>query len=310
MAQALIFDSGVGGLSVAREIQRQCPDLRLFYVADDAYRPYGDKSDAQLQARLPPLLATLTLMLEPDILVIACNTASTIALAQIREAVSIPVIGVVPAIKPAALKSQSKHIAVLGTPGTVKRPYVDDLITQFAAQCQVILQGSVALVAQAEAKLAGHAVDHEIIKTELAPIFAAQSGGQSEKHSKAEKPSKIDAIVLACTHFPLLLDELRALAPYDLCWIDSGAAIAKRVETVLQSLAMNPDAPKEVINDSVINIKSGAHHVHDNNYYQNAPLADKTHDNIAFLIGPNNDPKRAQAFHDFGFAKVVGLLPD
>ena len=250
-------------------------------------------------------------MLEPDILVIACNTASTIALAQIREAVNIPVIGVVPAIKPAALKSQSKHIAVLGTPGTVKRPYVDDLITQFAAQCQVILQGSVALVAQAEAKLAGHTVDHEIIKAELAPIFAVQSGGQSEKRNKAEKPSKIDAIVLACTHFPLLLNELRALAPYDLYWIDSGAAIAKRVETVLQTLAMNPDAPKEVIDDSVMNIKSSAHHVHDNNSCQTAPRqADKLNDNIAFLIGPHNDPKRAQAFHDFGFAKVVGLLPD
>jgi len=266
MAHALIFDSGVGGLSVVEEIRQRCPKLRLSYVADDAFRPYGEKSERALRARLPQLLSELVIMLDPDIVVIACNTASTTALAAIRVALQVPVIGVVPAIKPAAANSRTKTIGVLGTPGTVKRQYVDDLIDDFASDCSVILQGSVNLVDQAEAKLSGLPVNMDVIKGELAPMFASTHG------------MHIDAVVLACTHFPLLRDELKACVTQSVQWIDSGAAIAARVESVLAGLVLN------------------------------RARLDPPPVDTAFLIGPDSGGPRRKAFADYGFGKVIGLL--
>lgn len=266
MAHALIFDSGVGGLSVSREIRALLPGLRQSYVADDIFRPYGEKTPIQLRERLPGLLRTLEIMLKPDVIVIACNTASTTALDGIRAAVSAPVIGVVPAIKPAAAISRTRTIAVLGTPGTVKRRYVDSLISDFADGCHVILQGSVNLVDMAEAKLSGKPVDLGQMKAELTPLFAGQNG------------ANIDAVVLACTHFPLLKEELKAAVTQSVKWIDSGAAIARRVKTVL-------DMRGVVV-----------------------PLGDNIADN-AYLIGPDGNAARRQTFERFGFAHVIGLLP-
>ena len=260
---ALIFDSGVGGLSVAAEIRKRLPALHMTYAADDIFRPYGEKTEAQLKARLPGLLWELTETVRPDVVVIACNTASTTALKEIRAALNIPVIGVVPAIKPAAAASRTKTIAVLGTPGTVERRYVDDLIQDFASDCQVVLQGSVNLVDIAEKKLAGEPVNLDWIKTELAPMFAGRRGAD------------IDAVVLACTHFPLLRDELKASVTQSVQWIDSGGAIARRVETVLKKLTLLP-APK-------------------------GP-------NTALLVGPETAPARIQTFKDFGFERVAALM--
>lgn len=265
MSHALVFDSGVGGLSVVADMRARMPNLHQSYVADDAFRPYGDKSERQLRARLPGLLASLTTMLDPDVVVIACNTASTTALGEIRAALSVPVIGVVPAIKPAARESRTRTIGVLGTPGTVRRKYVDRLIADFAADCHVVLRGSTLLVAQAEAKLAGKAVDMDVITAELAPLFSGRHGAD------------VDAVVLACTHFPLLADELRAASRQSVRWIDSGAAIARRVESVLKNITP-----------------------------RTAPARPET----AFLIGPNTDPARAQAFTDYGFRRTVGLMPE
>jgi glutamate racemase len=213
-----VFDSGVGGLSVSRDMRVRLPDLRQSYLADDTFRPYGEKTEAQIRARLPDLLAPLCDVLRPDIVVIACNTASTAALPAVRTVLDVPVVGVVPAIKPAAATSKERRIAVLGTPGTVRRAYVDDLIERYAADCDVRLKGSLALVEQAERKLRGEAVDMAIIAAETAPLFQGDP---------------IDAVVLACTHFPLLRDELAQAAPYPLDWIDSGDAIARRVESLL-----------------------------------------------------------------------------
>jgi len=261
----LVFDSGVGGLSVVAEIRRRQPELHLSYVADDMFRPYGNKTEAQLQARLPALLKTLILMLEPDALVVACNTASTSALSHIRDAVDIPVIGVVPAIKPAAESSRMRTIGVLGTPGTVRQSYVDDLISDFAADCQVVLQGSTRLVAQAERKLSGQAVDMEVIREELAPLFAGRVGAD------------VDAVVLACTHFPLLKSELQQSVRQTVQWVDSGEAIARRLQTVLESIPT-----------------------------QSLPAYPQT----AFLIGPKADPLRQKAFSDYGFVRTIGLMRD
>ncbi len=262
--RALIFDSGVGGLSVAAEISKRLPALAMDYVADDEFRPYGEKTPAQLKARLPGLIAILANMLSPDVIVIACNTASTTALAGIRAAVSVPVVGVVPAIKPAALATRTGTIAVLGTPGTVAREYVDDLITDFASGKDVLLQGSVNLVDIAEDKLAGRPVDLARIQTELAPLFSGRRG------------ANIDAVVLACTHFPLLRDELKAAISQSVQWIDSGEAIARRVDSLLGKLTPQDRAPRA---------------------------------DTAFLVGPQTNADRSAAFAHFGFERVVALKP-
>ena len=264
MGHALIFDSGVGGLSVAAEIRKRLPDLQMTYAADDIFRPYGEKTESQLKARLPHLLWTLTETAQPDSVVIACNTASTTALSEIRAVLDIPVIGVVPAIKPAARLSRTKTIAVLGTPGTVQRRYVDNLINDFASDCRVLLQGSVNLVDIAEKKLSGQPVDLDWIKTELAPMFDGRHGAD------------IDAVVLACTHFPLLREDLKASVKQTVQWIDSGDAIARRVEDVMQSLTLK--APRQ------------------------GP-------DIALLVGPETTPARVKTFNTFGFERVVALMP-
>ena len=266
--RALIFDSGIGGLSVAQHIGSLLPDLSRIYVADDMFRPYGNKSEAALNARLPGLLRSLELMCQPDVIVIACNTASTTALPGIRAAVKAPVVGVVPAIKPAARASRSKTIAVLGTPGTVRRDYVDSLIADFASDCDVILTGSTALVDMAERKLSGHNVDLGALRNQLAPMFAGERG------------AKIDAVVLACTHFPLLQPELCQIARQSVQWVDSGAAIARRVNMILS------DLPKD-----------------------EQSASPKSEPDTALLVGPDANAARRKAFADFGFSRVVGLYP-
>jgi len=235
----------------------------LSYAADDAFRPYGDKTEAQLRARLPELLAVLVNMVDPDAVVVACNTASTTALPAIRAALKIPVIGVVPAIKPAAEMSVTRAIGVLGTPGTVRRKYVDDLIEDFAPDCHVLLQGSTRLVAEAEKKLAGQPVNMDVLRAEIAPLFMGRVGAD------------VDGVVLACTHFPLLRDELRAAVKQSVNWIDSGEAIARRLEDVLSEVTKRalPNYPQ-----------------------------------TALLIGPDTDPIRARAFADYGFTRTVGLM--
>lgn len=237
MAHVLIFDSGVGGLSVSAELRALMPDLYMTYVADDAFRPYGDKSEAQLKSRLPGLLKTLINAANPDALVIACNTASTTALTEIRAAVDIPVIGVVPAIKPAAQMSKTKTIAVLGTPGTVKRKYVDKLVSDFGNGCRVILHGSAGLVALAEEKMAGRNVDLAQVKAEIEPLFLGRGGDD------------IDVVVLACTHFPLLASELSSLSANYVRWVDSGKAIAVRTQSVLEGIVPNqtPNYPQTAL---------------------------------------------------------------
>lgn len=221
MKRVLVFDSGVGGLSVLDAIAASGAALELDYVADNAWLPYGLKSDAELRARVPALLASLAAQWAPDLIVVACNTASTIALDAVRAAVAMPVVGVVPPIKPAAALTRTGVIGLLATPATVRRAYTNDLIAQFAADKRVVRFGSAALVAAAEAKLRGEAVDAAAIGEAIAGLFAAPGGAE------------IDVVALACTHFPLLAGELSAAAPRPCVWLDSGEAIARRVQNVL-----------------------------------------------------------------------------
>jgi glutamate racemase len=195
--------------------------LELDYAADNDWLPYGLKSDADLRARVPALLARLVEQWAPDIVVVACNTASTIALDAVRAELSVPVVGVVPPIKPAAAASKTGVIGLLATPATVRRAYTSDLIAQFAADKRVIRFGSSALVEAAEAKLRGEPVPRAAIDEAVDGLFGVPGGGD------------IDVVALACTHFPLLAAELAVAAPRACVWLDSGEAIARRVRNVL-----------------------------------------------------------------------------
>ncbi len=221
----LIFDSGVGGLSVLAPIRALLPNVDVIYAADNAGFPYGTKSEAEIAARVPALLGRLVERYRPTLAVIACNTASTIALSHVRAALDLPVVGTVPAIKPAAERSVTRTIGVLGTEATVRQPYLDRLIAEHAADCTVLRHGSARLVELAEAKLAGEPVDPAAVAAELAGLLR-QPGGDA-----------VDTVVLACTHFPLLAEELSAAAPdlgaRPLTFVDGGAGIARRVAHLL-----------------------------------------------------------------------------
>jgi glutamate racemase len=220
----LVFDSGLGGLTVLREIVRARDDAHYVYVADDTFFPYGHHSEEAIIGRVVPLIGELIARHRPDIVVIACNTASTLVMPHLRDRYKVPFVGTVPAIKPACAASRTKRVSVLGTKGTVQREYTRTLIRDFAQGCEVTLVGSAELASLAEAALSGGVVSDEQISAELKPCFV----GATEDPSR-----RTDTIVLACTHFPLLLDRLGLLAPWPVDWIDPAPAIARRVTNLL-----------------------------------------------------------------------------
>ncbi|RJF90908.1 glutamate racemase [Sphingomonas cavernae] len=226
----LFFDSGVGGLSVLAPTRALLPHAPFVYAADNAGFPYGTKSEAEIAARVPALLGRLAERYHPRIIVIACNTASTIALAHVRSALELPIVGTVPAIKPAALASKSRVIGVLGTDATVRQPYVDNLAAGFAADCLVLRHGSAELVEAAEAKLRGETPDPAIFARAMTGM-TGQPGGD-----------RLDIVVLACTHFPLVEAELAAASPHALAFVHGAEGIARRIASLTQGQQW-PGAP-------------------------------------------------------------------
>jgi glutamate racemase len=228
--RALIFDSGLGGLSVLAEIRRLRPDVEIVYAADDAAFPYGRLTESALVARVETVMARLILETTPDIVVIACSTASTLALPPLRAAhPRLPFVGTVPAIKPAAGASQSGLISVLATRGTVARDYTRALVRDHAAGCEVTLVGSSLLAPIAERVMRGIAVEDAEIAREIAPCFIERGGRRT------------DHVVLACTHFPLIVDELDRLSPWPVAFVDPAPAIARRLDSLIG--AARPGAP-------------------------------------------------------------------
>jgi glutamate racemase len=217
----LIFDSGLGGLTVAREVSKARPDARLVYAADDAFFPYGRKGEPELVERVIAVMADLIDGHRPDLVVVACNTASTLVLPHLRKRFAVPFVGTVPAIKPACAGSLSKLVSVLGTEATVRREYTHTLIRDFSGGCAVTLVGSVRLAEMAEAELRQQPVADADILQEIAPCFVEAGGART------------DTVVLACTHYPLLLDRLRRLAPWTVNFVDPAPAIARRVVELL-----------------------------------------------------------------------------
>ena len=194
----LLFDSGVGGLTVLAELRRLLPDAPVIYAADLAGLPYGEKSEAQIAARVAGLLGRMAERYQPRLACIACNTASTIALGMVRDVLEIPIVGTVPAIKPAAAISKTGVIGLLGTAATIRQPYVDQLEAEFANGNSLLRHAAPGLVDVAEAKLRGEAVDMDVVEAAARKLRDMPEG------------ERIDTVVLACTHFPLLEDELRA----------------------------------------------------------------------------------------------------
>ena len=221
-ATILIFDSGVGGLTVYREVAAARPDAAYVYVADDAGFPYGNLTEHALIARVTDVVGRAITEHAPDLVVVACNTASTLALKDLRARFAVPFVGTVPAIKPACAQSTSKRIAVLGTQATVSREYTRALIREFAAGCEVDLVGSSHLATFAEAELAGKPAADAAIKAEIAGCFMDANGRRT------------DTVVLACTRYPLLTDRFRANAPWPVDWLDPAPAIARRVADLLR----------------------------------------------------------------------------
>ena len=227
MPKIVIFDSGVGGLTIYQEIKRQLPTANYIFVSDNAAFPYGTKSEQDLISRVTKVIDDVVQKYGPDLLVIACNTASTIVLPLLRNKLSIPVVGVVPAIKPAAEKTKSKIIGLLATPATINRVYTEQLINEFAADCNVVRVGSSRLVEIAEQSLYGNNVEQSVIAAELTPFFIHDD---------------LDSLVLACTHFPLLNKEIMSVfgsKKHSIQLIDSAFGVTKRVVHLLSSVKDN-----------------------------------------------------------------------
>lgn len=218
----LFFDSGLGGLTVLRAVREAVPEAVISYVADDAGFPYGALSDEALTTRAVKIVGeAIAAGPAPDAVIIACNTASTVALPALRAAFAVPFIGTVPAIKPAAAISRSRLISVLATPGTAARDYTRSLVAEHGQGCEFTLVGSERLAALAERHVAGDGVPDEAIAREIAPCFAEHDG------------MRTDVVVLACTHYPLLIEPLTRLAPWPVTWLDPAPAIARRAANVL-----------------------------------------------------------------------------
>lgn len=226
----LVFDSGLGGLTVLREIEKARPDLPLLFVADDEAFPYGRLEDSLLVLRVAAVLEHFITSYAPRMVVIACNTASTLALPELRRRFSVPFVGTVPAIKPACAHSKTKRVSVLATPGTVKRDYTKALIHDFAHDCKVTLVGAEHLAPLAEASMRGEPVDDMAIVREISPCFV-------------DDGARTDTIVLACTHYPLIIDRLNRAAPWPVMFIDPAPAIARRVSELAGLPGERPDAP-------------------------------------------------------------------
>lgn len=219
----LVFDSGLGGLTVLAEALEARPDARFVYAADDAGFPYGRFEETALAERVAAVMERLVARHAPDLVVVACNTASTVdvVLPHLRSRFDLPFVGTVPPIKPAAALSRSRRISVLATPGTVARGYTQNLIAAYARDCRVTLVGSPRLAAMATAELAGEPVPDTDVVAEIAPAFVADEGGRT------------DVVALGCTHYPLLLPRFERLAPWPVAWIDPAPAVARRLTQLL-----------------------------------------------------------------------------
>lgn len=230
----LVFDSGLGGLTVFSELRTALSGARFVYVADDAGFPYGQRDEGVVVERVVEVMERLIARYRPMLVVIACNTATTVVLPVLRERFAVPFVGTVPAIKPAAALTRTGRVAILATPGTVKRDYTRELIRSFAATIEVELVGAPGLASLAEAVLRGLPIEDAAIVSEIAPCFVERDG------------KRTDVVVLACTHYPLMLEAMKRVAPWPVTWLDPAPAIARRAAALA-----GPIPPRLVAEDGL-----------------------------------------------------------
>jgi glutamate racemase len=232
-APILFFDSGIGGLSVLQSVQAALPNAPIVFAADYAGLPYGTKTEEEISARVPALLGRLVERYQPRLVVIACNTACTIALDHVRSALEVLVVGTVPAIKPAAEATHSGVIGLLGTAATVRQAYVDKLHADHAPALTLLRYAAPELVSAAEAKMRGEHVAPSVYARAMAGLMDQQDG------------QRLDVTVLGCTHFPLVKDELAVAAPH-MRFVDGAIGIARRISHLTKEQAW-PEYPAEGI---------------------------------------------------------------
>lgn len=212
-----MFDSGVGGTSIWKEIRELLPNEHTIYLADSNNAPYGDKSEKEILA-LSIKNTEYLLKRECKLIVVACNTATTNAIAFLRENYNIPFIGIEPAIKPAALKSESKTVGVLATKGTLSSSLFHSTSENHASEIRIIEREGTGLVRLIESGKTESEVTRELLEIYLAPMLEAG----------------IDHLVLGCTHYPYLIPVLKDLLPEGVKIIDSGEAVARQTKAVLK----------------------------------------------------------------------------
>ena len=225
----LVFDSGVGGVGIARELRQEMPGAGITYLMDNAGFPYGGRTDADVLARVLEVVAAGIAGVRPDVVVIACNTASTLALAALRARHAVPFVGCVPPVKAAAAVSRTRTIGMLGTPATVRGPYLRALAEQHAPDCRVLIHGAARLASLAEARFAGEPVAAEAVCAEVAPLLA-QAGS-----------AELDAVALGCTHYAWLLAELRDCVPAHVAWLDPAGPVARQTSRVAERVSASAE---------------------------------------------------------------------
>ncbi|MCL5962709.1 MAG: glutamate racemase [Chloroflexi bacterium] len=213
-----VFDSGVGGLTILREIEHLLPHENLLYFADTANIPYGIKEPAEI-ARLSLAVSEFLISQRAKLIVVACNTASVASLSYLRERLPVPFVGIVPAIKPAAAASSRKRIGVMATDTTLASAILDSLVEKFASDTIVIRQECPGLVEMVERGQVDGPETESQLRRYIDPLLANQ----------------IDTLVLGCTHYPFLRDAIQAIVGEDIAVIDPAPAVARQVARVLES---------------------------------------------------------------------------
>ncbi|MFT9258363.1 MAG: aspartate/glutamate racemase family protein [Acetobacter sp.] len=223
--RVLAFDSGIGGLGIVRALRALAPELVVDYLADTAVFPYGEQDDTFLVERIVFLLRDAVARLKPQAVVVACNTASTLALDALRTACpATPFIGCVPPIRWAARVSRSGVIGLLATRATTRRPYLARLLALHAPGCTLITHAAPGLAGCAERLFRGETVTDATLRAEIQGLWAHPLSSQ------------MDTVGLGCTHYTFVLERMKALAPADMTWLDPAHAVAQHTCTVLEAL--------------------------------------------------------------------------
>jgi len=229
-----VFDSGLGGLSILKALQAQMPNEHFVYVADSSHAPYGERDAPFVQQRAHHLMQRIRDDYHVKALVVACNTATALAIEQMRSAYpALPIFGVEPAIKPAAALSQTKRVGVMATAGTLQSEKFQNLLGAMHTQAEFVLQACEGLADAIEQQWQ-HA-DNTRVQA-LCKKYVNAMGGFGTQ------PGQIDTLVLGCTHYPFAMHELRMLVGPDVQMVDTGAPVARHTQSVLDAEGLVRDS--------------------------------------------------------------------